>query len=83
MDINEFPVYPNIKKYVTICKARWQILEMKLFESVRIAVYLYDDRGIVIESKQFLITGEEYKAWANDDTYLLRLIKQKIQDAYI
>jgi len=83
MNNTEFPVYPNIKKIITLCKARIQILEIKMFESVRVAVYLLDSNGIVFESTQFLIEGDEYEAWGSDDTYLVKLIKQKIQDLYI
>lgn len=79
---SEFPVYPNIKKTITLCKARIQILEIKMFESIRVAVYLMDERDIVMESTQFIIEGDEYNAWSNDDTYIMKLIKQKIQDKY-
>jgi hypothetical protein len=78
----EIPVYPNIKKTVTICKAKIRILEMVMFESVRVAVYLMDDRDIVVESTQYLIQGDEYKSWADDDKYIVNLVRQKIQQQY-
>ena len=83
MNSIEIPVYPNIKRIVTICKAHIQILEIKMFESVRVAVYLKDANDMLIEAKQYLIEGQEYNAWADDDTYIVKLIKQKIQDSYI
>jgi len=82
MNSIEFPVYPNIKKIVTICKATIQILEIKMFESVRVAVYLFDSNNSLIESKQYNIEGQEYTEWT-DDAYLVKLIKQKIQQSYI
>ena len=78
----EIPVYPNIKKIVTICKARIQILEIKMFESARIAVYLFDSNDNLIDSRQYSIEGQEYTDWT-DDAYLVKLIKQKIQQSYI
>jgi len=79
MDQVEFQnVYPNIKRIVTICKFKYLILELKLFESIRVAVYLYNENDLLIESRQYLIQGDEYNSWGNDDKYLVNLIKQKI-----
>jgi hypothetical protein len=78
----EIPVYPNIKKVINLCKARIQILEIVMFSHVRVAVYLMDSNDIVMESTQFLIENEEYNKWAEDDNYLVKLIKQKIQERY-
>lgn len=83
MNSCEIPVYPNIKKVVTICKAKIQILEIKMFESIRVAVYFLDSNDLHIDSTQFLIEKEEYNAWGNDDSYIVKLIKQKIQDKYM
>ncbi len=79
MDVNEIALYPNIKRTLTICKFKYQILELKLKESVRVAVYLFSDNDILIESKQYLICDSEYENWGTEDTYLINLIKQKIQ----
>ena len=73
-------VYPNIKRIVNICKFKYHILEIKLFESIRIAVYLFNENDMLIESRQYLIQGQEYADWSNDDKYLINLLKQKIQD---
>lgn len=79
MNNEEYPIYPNIKKIINIVKFKYTILEIKLFESVRIAVYLYNENDLLIESKQYLIKGDEYSGWSNDDKYIINLIKQKIQ----
>ena len=72
-------IYPNLKITFNICKFKYNILEIKLFESVRVAVYLFNENDLLIESKQYLIEGDEYNAWSNDDKYIINLIKQKIQ----
>ena len=72
-------VYPNLKITFNIVKFKYNILEIKLFESVRVAVYLFNENDLLIESKQYLIEGNEYNAWSNDDKYIINLIKQKIQ----
>jgi hypothetical protein len=81
MSDSEVSVYPNIKKVITLCKARIQILEVVMFSHVRVAVYLMDTNDIVMESTQFLINGDEYNNWL-DDAYLVKLIRQKIQERY-
>lgn len=82
MNNTEFPVYPNVKRSVNICKARFQILEFNLFESVRVAVYLLNEFDTVMDSTQFVISGDDYAQWGNDDTYLVKLLKKKIQEKY-
>ena len=77
--MEEFPVYPNINRTTNICKCKYQVLEMILFTSIRVAVYLYNDADALIESRQYVIEGSEYAAWGTDDTYLVKLLKTKIQ----
>jgi len=79
MEDIEIPVYPNINRIVKICKAKFRILDLKLNESVRVAVYFYNENDLFIEATQFLIEGKEYDDWL-DDEYLIKLIKKKIQD---
>ena len=79
MNQEEFPIYPNIQRILKIVKFTYQILEIKLFESVRIAVYLYTDQDVMIEARQYIIEGEEYNNWSTDDKYIINLLKQKIQ----
>ena len=73
------PLYPNIKRTSTICKFTYNILELILFKSVRIAVYLYNEHDILIDSTQFLFENEEYSNWAQNDSYIINLIKTKLQ----
>lgn len=81
MNQDEFlPLYPNIKKIITICKFKYTILEIILFKSIRIAVYLYNENDMLIESRQYLIEGDEYDAWSNDDQYIIKLLKEKLQN---
>lgn len=79
MDDFEIPVYPNIKRIVNICKAKIRILELKLNTSVRVAVYLFNENDLLVDTTQFLIKDKEYDDWTNDLDFI-KLIKQKIQD---
>ena len=82
MNNTEFPVYPNVKRSVNICKARILILEFNIFESVRVAVYLLNEFDAVMDSTQFVISGDEYAQWGTQDDYLVKLLKKKIQEKY-
>lgn len=75
----EFPVYPNITRSIKICKFKYQVLEVKLFQSIRIVVYLMNENNLLIDSMQLLIEGTEYTSWSQDDSYIINLIKTKIQ----
>lgn len=75
----EFPIYPNITRTMKLCKCKYQILEIVLFKFVRIAVYLYNENDLLIESRQYVIEGNEYTNWSQDDKYIINLLKQKIQ----
>jgi len=77
--MEEYPIYPPVKRTLSICKFQYQIVEIKLKESIRIAVYLFSDNDTLIESKQYLIKNEEYANWGTDDNYIITLIKQKVQ----
>ncbi|NBW19659.1 MAG: hypothetical protein EBR82_67970 [Caulobacteraceae bacterium] len=79
---NEYPVFPNIKRIVNICKFKYNILELNLFKSIRIAVYLYNENDMLIEARQYVIENEEYDAWQNDDGYIIKLLKEKIQKEF-
>lgn len=78
---DEFPVYPNIKRIMNICKCKYQILEVVLFSHIRIAVYLYNEYDLLIEAKQYVIEGDEYANWSNDDKYIVNLLKKKVQES--
>jgi hypothetical protein len=79
MEDVEIPVYPNLTRIMKICKAKFRIIDLKLNHSVRVAVYFYNEHDVFIEATQFLIEGQEYADWL-DDEYLIKLIKKKIQD---
>lgn len=71
-------LYPNITRTVKICKFKYTILEIKLFESIRIAIYLYNENNTLIESTILVVSGDSYNAWSQDDKYIINLIKNKI-----
>jgi len=76
----EFNIYPNLKKSITLVKAEVKILELKLFESVKVMVYLKDENGSVMDTRGILIDKTNgYNEWSNDDKTLIDIIKKLIQ----
>jgi protease II len=53
---------------------------MVLFESITLSVSLIDTTDTTIEVKIYTLTGEEYEAWGNDDTYIVNWVKSKLQE---
>jgi len=76
----EFNIYPNLKKSITLVKAEIKILELKLFESVKVMVYFKDENGSVMDTRGILIDNTNgYNEWTNDDKTLIDIIKKLIQ----
>jgi len=76
----EFNVYPNMKKSITLVKAEIKILQMTLFESVSVMVYLKDENGSVVDTRYLIIDKTNgYNEWTNDDKTLINIIKKLIQ----
>ena len=51
--------------------------DLRLNESVSVAVQLYYGQRQVYYTS-FMIEGEEYSAWGNDDNYLKNLVASKL-----
>jgi hypothetical protein len=74
-----YPIYPPLKKSVSLNSISITIYELKLFESVKIACTLYDLDGNIQDTKLFFLQGDDYKAWSNDDTYIINYCKKQLQ----
>ena len=55
-------------------------IEIKLFQSIKLLIQIYNDSSNeIIDTKIYEITDDEYKNWSNDDNYIIKLLKDKIQ----
>ena len=80
MNFQEINVYPNIKVSKTIVKAQIQIIDIKLFENVRIMVRLLDENDIAVDSRILTMDKSNgYDNWQNDDNYVLKWVKEQLQ----
>ena len=81
MTFAETYIYPPYKKSKTANKIRVFVNELRLFEYVRVTVLLYDDStDELIETKIMTLQDDDYKAWGNDDKYILEYVKTKLQN---
>lgn len=55
------------------------VISLNLNTSVSVIVNCYDNTMSFLFSKTFLIEGEEYLGWGNDDSYLINLISKKME----
>ena len=72
-------IYPPFKKYLVGNRITIRPIEIKLFESIRVLVQIFNDTtNDLIDTKIYVISGDEYTSWANDDQYIVNLIKEKL-----
>jgi hypothetical protein len=53
------------------------VLEIKLFEEVRLLINFLDDNNDLVRREFLNITGEDYSNWTGDN-YILNLISQRL-----
>ena len=53
------------------------IIKVKMFESVMIAVTFFDESKSVIDRTTLNLTGDDYKNWGTDDNYLVNYVATK------
>lgn len=79
MNFQEINVYPNIKVSKTIVKAQIQIIDIKLFENVRLMVRLLDENDIAVENRILTMDKSNgYDEWKNDDNFVLKWVKEQL-----
>lgn len=79
MNSVEFNLYPNIKKTITIVKARYNVFDYVPYQSARIAVQFIDDQDTGVENKILeLNTTNGFNQWGNDDKFLETWIKKQL-----
>jgi hypothetical protein len=71
--------YPPIFKSVKLNQYKIVDVKIKLFENASFTVLLYDTDSNLCESRFYTLTNEEYLEWFNDDTWLVRWVKNKLQ----
>lgn len=65
---------------VKIVSYTYHIANIQLFNSIHVNICLYGENSdsIPVRCISYIIEGDEYAAWSNDDNYILELIKNKV-----
>jgi hypothetical protein len=68
-----YPVNPPVEQIVktTIAGFRIENVSVNLFLSANISVSYLDERGFPIGGNVYLMEGEDYARWNNNDEYLV------------
>jgi hypothetical protein len=75
MNLNIEPItFPKIAVRMTID------VNVTLNEKALITVCFYEEGDVYspLDRKVFIIQGDEYKAWGNDDNYITNIVYQKL-----
>ena len=68
----------NIVKTTTVASFKITEISIRLFDTCRISVSLFDDQGQPFENRVLYMTPEDYAAWGTDDSYIVHWITQRI-----
>ena len=77
---NKKLIYPPIKKAINVNQFSIDVVSLKLFEYVQLNVVLFTPDDIPVESRLFLLQGQDYLNWSSDDKYIYDYVKAKLQN---
>lgn len=77
-EICSFNVYPNINITKKVVRAVIRISEYIPFTKANIIVILFDETDKVIDNRVYVLDGDDFLNWGNDDKYVVNWIKNKI-----
>jgi hypothetical protein len=64
----------------TITSFTYRVTDIILFESATVLILFLDENENCIRTVQYVVEGEEYAEWSDDDQYIVDLIVEKIPD---
>ncbi len=79
--MNNFTIEPlTITTTKTITKFNINYITVNLFDSVNINVVLFDENNMPCDTKNYIMNGDEYKLWGDDDNYIIEWIRNKLSN---
>jgi len=64
----------------TITSFTYRVTDVILFESATVLILFLDENENCVRTIQYVVEGEEYAEWSDDDQYIVDLIVEKIPD---
>jgi hypothetical protein len=77
-EICSFNIYPNITITKKIVRGVLRVSEYIPFIKANIMVVLFDENDKVIDNRCYVLDGEDFLNWGNDDKYLVNWVKTKL-----
>jgi hypothetical protein len=76
-----YPIIPPVEQVIKTVIASFTIenVSVNLFTSANISVSYLDERGLCVGGNVFLMDGEDYVLWNNDDEYLVEWVTLQIK----
>lgn len=68
----------DYSKPAVISAIKVKVHSVNLFTSVSLMVQLLDSASKIIDVKQIILSGNDYLAWGNDDSYLITTALAKL-----
>lgn len=78
MSSNAYIIDPPIQASTAMTSFTINIMELVLFTSVKVQAIMRNNDNIIIKTPIFLLTGADYDAWSNDDTYIVDYVKARL-----
>jgi hypothetical protein len=80
MSDNSFPVSPPITKTLIVTKASAQVQSINLGVSATILALLLSDIGELVDTRVYILEGQDYANWGSDDMYIQNYVQQKLAE---
>jgi len=74
-----YTIYPPVKKAINMNAISVEVFDLKLFDHVKVACTLYDLNNTPQDRRIYIISGEDYKNWSSDDSYVVNYCKKQLQ----
>ena len=72
---------PPVKKSLIMNQITISILELKLFEYVKVVVHLYDCDGTPRDNRFYTIDASNgYNDWNSDDAFIVNWVKDRLRE---
>ena len=76
----KYTFYPPVKREIKINQFCINVVEIKLFSYVKISVGLFDINDQLVDNRMYEMSGDDYLEWGEDDGYIVRYVKAKLQE---
>lgn len=76
--MSSYIIDPPIQASTTMTSFTINVMELVLFTSVKVQAFMRNDNNVIIKAPVFLLTGPDYDAWSNDDTYIVDYVKARL-----